>query len=280
MTVSLTPEEVVKYLDDRNLISYFVVSSAVFFLYDWVLMLPVELDVVWSAKSQPLNVLYIIQRYMPFVDTIGILFAVSFAKPIEPNTCRILYTTSGWMYITGIALTEVVLTIRTWALWRNDTRLTIGLMILFLGCWAPNFYVMHLYLDSQTYIPSPLPQVGCVILGGKSILFLCWVILMVYEAGILILMLIPGLAFWLPHILHSGNWSALTTVVYRDGIAYYLVLFVLSAANVVTVLLLPHDLENLFTPYQRVMQTILTSRAILHMRSQSRKSPTLPVFVT
>ncbi|KAF9067018.1 hypothetical protein BDP27DRAFT_1226530, partial [Rhodocollybia butyracea] len=167
------------------------VSSTVLFLYDWMLTLPVELDVVWSEKLRPLrllNVLYVIQRYMPFIDTIGILFAgkddvltVNFAKPIEPNTCRILYSIMAWMYLTGVVLSEAVLTMRTWALWGKDIRLTVGLTIFFVGCWVPGFYVAHLFVDSQIYIPSPLPQFGCVILGGESILFVCWVILMVLE---------------------------------------------------------------------------------------------------
>ncbi|KAF9017658.1 hypothetical protein BDP27DRAFT_1251405 [Rhodocollybia butyracea] len=150
------------------------VSSAVLFLYDWVLMLPVELDVVWSKKLQPLNVLYIVQRYMPFVDTVAILFTGKDNELIY----RYLMLNVRYVY------TIVVLTIRTWAFWRNDIRMTIGLVIFFLGCWAPNLYIMHLYLQSQACKqPSPLPEIGCVILGGKSILFLCWVILMVYEAG-------------------------------------------------------------------------------------------------
>ncbi|KAF9067022.1 hypothetical protein BDP27DRAFT_946249 [Rhodocollybia butyracea] len=128
------------------------------------------------------------------------------------------------MYIAGIALTEVILAMRTWALWEKDTRLTIDLTIFFVGCWVPNFYIIHLFLDSEIYIqvPSPLPQIGCVMLSspGVSILFLCYVILIVYEAVILILMLIPGLAYF-----RSGNWPALTTIIYRDGITYYLFLF-------------------------------------------------------
>ncbi|KAF9070512.1 hypothetical protein BDP27DRAFT_1220601, partial [Rhodocollybia butyracea] len=183
------------------------------FLYDWMLLLPVELDVVWSEKLQPLNVLYIIQRYMPFVDTIGLLFAgkddcscLSCAHVSEVSSPR-----TG-MYITGIALTEVVLAMRTQALWGKDIRLTVGLTIFFVGCWVPNFYIVHRWIDSETYMPSPLPWTGCVILGGKPILFLGWVILMVYKAGqlmyvldmvsvihlipvILTLMLIPGFAY-------------------------------------------------------------------------------------
>ncbi|KAF9070515.1 hypothetical protein BDP27DRAFT_1220566 [Rhodocollybia butyracea] len=190
------------------------VSSAALFLYDWMLLLPVELEVVWSEKLRPLNVLYIIQRYMPFVDTIGLLFAVDFVQPIEPNTCRTLYNTAAWMYLTGIALTEVVLTMRTCALWGKDIRLIVGLTIFFLGCWVPDSYIVHLFLDSQTYIPSPIPRIGCLIVGGKPILFVGWVIFMVYEASELIFFswVCPSL-----DTVRSGNWSALTTIVYRDG---------------------------------------------------------------
>ncbi|KAF9067006.1 hypothetical protein BDP27DRAFT_945495 [Rhodocollybia butyracea] len=119
-------------------------------------MLPVELDVVWSEKLRPLNVLYIIQRYMPFVDTIGIVsLTVIFVKPIEPDTCRILYTASGWMYVTGIALTEVVLTMRTWALWGKDIRLTVGLTIFFVGCWVT---LTVQATKGSLNVHSPLPR--------------------------------------------------------------------------------------------------------------------------
>ncbi|KAJ3808594.1 hypothetical protein F5876DRAFT_22315, partial [Lentinula aff. lateritia] len=48
------------------------VSSIVLFLYDWILMLPIEIKFVWNTKLRPLNVLYILQRYMPFIDTIAL----------------------------------------------------------------------------------------------------------------------------------------------------------------------------------------------------------------
>ncbi|KAF9070506.1 hypothetical protein BDP27DRAFT_1220596, partial [Rhodocollybia butyracea] len=261
-------------------------------LYDWMLMFPLELEVIWSDKLRPLNVLYVIQRYMPFVDIVAFTFA---GRMIWPD----LSLPGTGMYTTGIALTEgnrrivshisdlleatiVILTLRTWALWEKDIRLTIGLPIFFVVCQVPIFYIIHLFLSVQTYIPSPVPQIGCVPLGGESMLYLDWVILMVYEAVILTLMLIPAFAYF-----RSGNWSALTTVVYRDGITYYLFLFGFSVTNVVAVLLLPvspfifrlvtsaHPLAQsdflVFFPPQRVMHTLLTSRVILHIRSQLRK---------
>ncbi|KAJ4470730.1 hypothetical protein C8R41DRAFT_851626 [Lentinula lateritia] len=89
-------------------------------------------------------------------------------------------------------------------------------------------------------------------------------------------MLIPGFRDF-----RTGRW--LTRVVYRDGITYYIIIFIWSVVNVVAILLLPHVFENLFSSYQRVMHTVLTSRAVLHMRSKSRKFSTtrsLAIVVT
>ncbi|KAJ3749076.1 hypothetical protein DFH05DRAFT_1456965 [Lentinula detonsa] len=275
---TLTQESLVSYMNDRTLLMYafpFInstlrlalswdwntVSSTVLLLYDWILLLPEEIEFIWSAKLlRPFNALYNIQRYMPFIDTVALLYIVSFAEPIDVEKCRVLYNISGWMYITGITLTEgehkftailpnftsymllirwmspvVVLTMRIWALWGKDIRLSIGLPLFFLSCWVPNFYIFHKFLQTQTYIPSPLPQIiGCAILGGQPILYLCWVILVVYEAVLLILMLIQYRS-----TNRSGRQLSLTRVVYRDGITYYIILFLLSIMNVATILLLP-----------------------------------------
>ncbi|KAJ3785685.1 hypothetical protein GGU10DRAFT_332919 [Lentinula aff. detonsa] len=259
---STLTQESLKVLTPRLALSWDwnTVSSTVILFYDWILLLPEEIEFIWSAKLlRPFNALYNIQRYMPFIDTVALLYIVSFAEQIDVEKCRVLYNISGWMYIIGITLTEVVLTMRIWALWGKDTRLSIGLPLFFLSCWVPNFYIFHKFLQTETYIPSPLPQIiGCAILGGQPILYLCWVILVVYEAVLLILMLIQ----------YRRQFS-LTRVVYRDGITYYIILFLLSIINVATILLLPHDLQNLFTPPQRVIHTILTSRVVLHMRKQS-----------
>ncbi|KAJ3834244.1 hypothetical protein F5878DRAFT_630999 [Lentinula raphanica] len=265
------------YLNDRNLISSFLVSSAVVFLYDWIDMLPEEIEFVWTSNLlRPFNVLYMIQRYMPFIDTIGILFVVSFEQPLDAGVCQVLYNISGWMYVIGIALTEVILTMRTWALWGKGSKLSITLPIFFTCCFVPIFYVFNLFLQTQTFEPSPFPNdLGCIFLGGKPTLFVCWIILLAYEAVILALMLMC--------YYQSGRWFALSRTVYKEGFTFYIITFLWSIINITVILLLPHDLENLLSSYQRIMHNVLTSRAVLHMRKQSTKStlakPGLSVFV-
>jgi len=64
--------------------------------------------------------------------------------------------------------------------------------------------------------------------------------------------------------------ETLSKVVYREGLIYYLFLFGLSLVNVVTLLCLSHEYMNLLIALERVMYSILTCRAILHIREQNQ----------
>ncbi|KAJ3842694.1 hypothetical protein F5878DRAFT_369689 [Lentinula raphanica] len=159
-------------------------------------MLPEEIQFVWTKKRRlrPFDILYLAQRYMPFIDTVLITSIATLAtRPMDPDTCRVLVDIAAWMDLIGIALTEVVLTIRTWVLWKKDIKLSFGLPLFYICCWMPIFYGLNQFLQSLIFIPSPIPQVsGCAYLGGQKIFYICWVFLAVYEVGMLILMFIPG----------------------------------------------------------------------------------------
>jgi len=78
----------------------------------------------------------------------------------------------------------------------------------------------------------------------------------------LTLILVP--AVW---AYRSGGNSGLIKAVYRDGVVYYLYLFVLSFVNVVVVKTHPTQYQHLLTSMERLLHSILTSRVLLHMRA-------------
>ncbi|KAK1230025.1 hypothetical protein PQX77_006908 [Marasmius sp. AFHP31] len=63
-----------------------------------------------------------------------------------------------------------------------------------------------------------------------------------------------------------GGRSRFMRAIYGDGAIYYGFVFLVSLINVVVTIVLPADLVHLFTAFERVMHSILTSRAILHIR--------------
>lgn len=95
-------------------------------------------------------------------------------------------------------MSVVILTARVWAVWERNKKLTIGLPVFFLLCWAPNFAMMGVFLQSMKCTssifslrswltsvvgPAPLPSLGCFVTRSDNVLYLCWTFLMIYDAG-------------------------------------------------------------------------------------------------
>jgi hypothetical protein len=49
---------------------FFVVLAATAFVYDFLLTFATEVEQIWMAPWTPLKVVYLLQRYSPFIDTV------------------------------------------------------------------------------------------------------------------------------------------------------------------------------------------------------------------
>ena len=96
---------------------------------------------------------------------------------------------------------EVILLLRTWAIWRDTPWVTHVLAIWATMTLVANFVVMGLFMASigcehhrilvlmgdllSSFSVSALPSglSGCLVTSGNSLILGVWIILMVYEAG-------------------------------------------------------------------------------------------------
>ncbi|EDR02678.1 uncharacterized protein LACBIDRAFT_332184 [Laccaria bicolor S238N-H82] len=97
-------------------------------------------------------------RYLPFCDSIFLCLTHQLAINIDPYGCHIVETIRGWLMVFGFALSEGA----------NSLRFTL----------------------------SDVPN-GCFLTSANRIVYLDYVVLMIYEAVILVLMMIPGIASWI-----------------------------------------------------------------------------------
>ncbi|KAL0569312.1 hypothetical protein V5O48_012657 [Marasmius crinis-equi] len=275
-------QEIVTALEHQKLIIYFDVVSSTILTYDVLLNLNVEMQHMWRKKWSFITILYLVQRYLPFFDTTILVLHHSLGEGLSISYCELNYRIDGWSFFIGIVLSEVLLTVRLWAVWKRSIPVAIGLVAFFLGCWVPCCVLFNTFLYSTQFVKPPLPNSrGCFIAGGSHILYLCWVLMMVYDSGTLIMILIPGI-----HAFRMGGSFELVKTVYRDGVSYYVFIFcqhsvlpllkdfclwlswhlVVSMVNVAVIVKLPPDLLHLLSSFERVLHSILSSRAILHIR--------------
>lgn len=256
-------------MDVTRLIASFDLASSTIMIWDYVLTFGMEVDLVWNSEWNFIKGLYLFQRYLPFIDIISIALYYQIGGSLTKTGCQNLYYATAVTTVLGLAASEMLLTYRTWAVWNRNQRLSIILPILYALVWGSGFVVLSIFLKSITFGDPPYPGFkSCFLMHSNKDLVFLWALLIIWDTLMMILMLVPAFRAY-----RSGGNSTLIKVVYRDGVIYYLYLFVLSSTNVVVVKSLPTQHQHLLTSMERMLHSILTSRILLHIRALTKEKP-------
>ncbi|EKM82021.1 hypothetical protein AGABI1DRAFT_126369 [Agaricus bisporus var. burnettii JB137-S8] len=101
-------------LISRN-INYATLAGFVTAYFDWLLTFDSEIKLIWNAKGVKMKVLYPITRYLPLVYSFVYLhYRFGHSTTSE---CDTLYKAGGTMFILAAIGAELIVTLRTWAVW-------------------------------------------------------------------------------------------------------------------------------------------------------------------
>ncbi|KAE9394926.1 hypothetical protein BT96DRAFT_166838 [Gymnopus androsaceus JB14] len=258
----------------ENLVSYFLVSTAALLIYDYCLTLDLEYKFVWSKPRSWSNGLYLIQRYLPLLDTM-LLLTTTFVSGTSKKYCyNVLYATL-WLHIGGVALSEVVLSMRVWAISRGRFRyLAYILFACFVTALVSISTVAVILYNREHYAPHPLPEPlrGCWHTDSPIGFALIFGILLLYECGCFALIIHPAI-----YQYKDRQLSNFYNPVYRDGIFQYILNIAMTVINIAMVCGISVDLAYVCMPLMRVFHSITTSRIVLHIREAINISVTYSV---
>ncbi|KAJ3517663.1 hypothetical protein NLJ89_g360 [Agrocybe chaxingu] len=236
------------------------------FLWDYLITIGMEVEYVWTGRWSTMKVLYLIQRYLPFIDTLWMILHKQFGANLNSRTCKMLTIGSNSCMLVGLATSESILTLRAWAVWNRNRTLTFVLPVLFAACWIPPIVILYQFLKSIQFGPPPLPQfLGCLTIEANSTIIVAWFLLLAWDTIIMVLMIIPALRAY-----HFRGHSALYSTVYAEGIMYYIYLFAMALINIILLRLQSIDvlLRFVVVTMSRILHSILPSRAVLHIRAR------------
>ncbi|CAA7263577.1 unnamed protein product [Cyclocybe aegerita] len=215
------------------------------FAWDYCLTMGMEIEYVWPGKWNTLKIIYLVQRYMPFIDTFYLVLWGQFGSSLSPSTCHRINNWVRALTLVGLASSEMILTLRAWAVWNRNKALSIFLPIAFAACWIPQIILTVRFVNSLGFIDAPSPFLGCFIVKANDDIVFNWALFMLWDSLVLILMIIPALKAY-----HFRGHSALYSTVYAEGIMYYVYLFFLSLANIILI-----RLKSIDVGYRLVMVT-------------------------
>ncbi|EJD38842.1 hypothetical protein AURDEDRAFT_146763 [Auricularia subglabra TFB-10046 SS5] len=241
-------------------------SAACLFVYDHLTTFSEEVDLVWTARWGPGKILFLLARYPAWPELLSTMYIELF--DVRPSVCHGVFTYMTWSVILGIAASEIILVLRTWAIWNGMRYMLLSLGLLLLSVFVAACYLVAFYISESTFISasSVAPGLsGCVLRSSTQRVALAWIIFTAFELLIVVLTLVKGIE----HFKH-GSSSNLLTSLYRDGIIYFICMFAISVANVTVVYTTPAEYLVLLSFMQRSFHSIFACRIILHIQAAAR----------
>ncbi|EJU01848.1 hypothetical protein DACRYDRAFT_116284 [Dacryopinax primogenitus] len=250
------------YAQHTQITNYFTVASFCLFVYDWIITLPLEAKYVWPSPWSLGKVLFLLTRYLALIDT-SVIIPRQLGNNLSTTDCQILYQWSTWSMVVGVAIADIILAMRTWAIWSRSRAWGFLLAFAWFSVYSITFGTMGKGMSGLTFGLPPDPALkGCFIIaaGDQGILFIGFVVIMVFDLFTFTVTAIKGI----DHIRRGD--SALVSVLYRDGLLFSAVLCVISVLNIIVLEHLSSDLFDVLVVLFRSVHAILACRIMLHIR--------------
>jgi hypothetical protein len=237
-----------------------VIASLVVFIYDYICTLDLEVAYVWSSRRSLATYLFLVNRYLPFVDLVLSLSALQ--SFLSPQECLHRYSLITWLNVFGITITQIILTLRTIAIWERNRWVTVILGFVFFSTLAMSILGSKLYLDSLIFIPASRAFFfGCVLIDSNKATVINFTSVFFSETVIVILTLIRAQR----HLRQSR--SSWVHQLYKSGFLFYFYLLAINSLNIIFPIIAPVSLRTNFTDPQRALHSMLCTRVIFFVFS-------------
>ncbi|KAG1730802.1 uncharacterized protein EDB91DRAFT_1239011 [Suillus paluster] len=220
-------------------------------LYVWEFFVSLDFDwAVLTGKTRfrwPLT-FYFAGRYLLLFAMIGI--AVALDTPIEIN-CQALYAFNQLAGNAAVGLASINLSLRTIAIWSQNTSIVILLVLIIIGHWS-------LILQGVLLTATWLPDVGCAITySNTTILAATFIYSMCFDfCGT------------------NGAPTRLVRMLFSDGLIYFFIAFVSNLiATTMMVLNLNAIMSVIFNVPAAIASTIVASRVVRRLTNFQSSGP-------
>ncbi|THH27213.1 hypothetical protein EUX98_g6975 [Antrodiella citrinella] len=231
----LVPVDLIAEFQRSRVKTYLRFAATSVLVYDYLLTLDYEVNLMWPSRLSIIKLLYFYTRYSAFFD-VGMIVYYQMKTDLSAVECKRIYMIASWLVVAGIIVAEVILMVRTWALWERGKRIGIFLVALSTAAIVVASVIEGLYLKTLAFTSFPGSETpGCLLIGGNPTIGVNFIIIILVETAVLILTVTAGVQ----RFRFARGSQGLASKLHHDGIMFYIFLFAISLANFVVVLTIP-----------------------------------------
>ncbi|KAH7930119.1 hypothetical protein BV22DRAFT_89775 [Leucogyrophana mollusca] len=244
-------------------VKYVKVAGIAILTSNYTLTLDREIALVWPGRWGIAQALFGIARYLPFASVAVDLF-YSLSPQMNVHRCLYVYEAASWLNTSGVLAAEGLLVLRTQALWNENKKVLVVLMITYAMLCITSFAAIIIGPPSYNFQPPP-PQsmITCYQTNTNHVESAGYVALTVFEFVILSCTVL--------HKIQQRQHGPLLGNIYRGNLIYVSCLFLTSIGNIV-IFSLPSEWNQLLDTFQGVLHSVLSCRLLFDLRESNQRS--------
>ncbi|KAF9068989.1 hypothetical protein BDP27DRAFT_1326248 [Rhodocollybia butyracea] len=232
-----------------------LIDSQIVVTYDYILSLSQEVAYIWASNWGSVKALY--------------FFRVKKLNPhISSASCHRTMTFNAIFANLGIGISDLILVIRTYALYQRSRKLLVILVITWAGVFVVNVLTASKWDTSDILAFSEsitlLGGSSCFLIGEDKTELVNYISLLLGETVVVALTLWRGFreshTSYPRHGFFGATQSVLITF-YRDGLMFYMCILPITLGNALVTVYAPVRVQPL-----RVIHSILCCKLIVHVR--------------
>jgi len=231
-------------------------------LYDYVLTFGEEVEFIWKQKISVGSILFLFNRYMPMIDLVIAMNSYTNRAIQQDKFCLPWVRIDVWITVLCVGIIDVLLLLRTWALWGRSRTILICLSVLLVACILAASGTSLYYSLTVVEFPSLDNIRSCLYtIPNINIIYGSYVSSILFDSTVMILTLIKAVPARQPNGL-----TPLITQLLKDGVQYFVIIFLTAIVNMIMVNLAPPAPSATLSILYLVMASTLGCRLILNLR--------------
>jgi len=245
---------------EQSLKFYWVASITILY-YDYFSTLDTEINNLWGRRPTFAQCLFYLNRYVPLVSY-SIVLAFIFDRSIATSACHaFLNFPPVAIYFSEVVMGAIVI-LRTRALYAGSRHVLAVLLIVY----GAQLVFGAVVAGAATRSPKWVGHLGCVTpypSNFTSVLWFLWPTACIFDFLVLYLTLHRTLK-----MRKQGNNVALVSMIHRDGITYFALMFIAKLVNLVVFFAASPDLVNINWVFNNIICIVMINRLVLNIRQE------------
>jgi len=207
---------------------YLAIAAAVITLWDHMLTLTAEIELIWRGKFDFFKAIFVINRYFVEGTLIYVVYVMCVLRPpLQDSECKVFTLFVTIASVVTMALENFTITSRIQAIWDHRRHITYiltggfvithAIVVIFAGYVIKDLHAQSFY--------EPFVAQTCIISTRPTKLLGVWAGMVAYDVFVCMLVLLNAL-----NQPYRQNTEILTSL-QKDGIKFYVALTVVRVIN-------------------------------------------------